>query len=187
MPKNTQGGYNKNKKRNFGKREIISKIDEGQMYGQLVKNEGSHVMVLCTDNVTRIGRMSGKLKKGPRLAMGSFVVISLREFESDQKHCDIIGVASPPHNIITVFKKNNPTKYEDDFDFEDSDNEFKEFEQSNHTVNDNSSENSNEQNNNINFDDVWDDSVAFVDKPVIKNTKGEVIVQDELDFNIDDI
>jgi len=168
MPKNVGGGYNKNRKKGYGKQEIISKIDEGQMFAQVTKNEGSHLMVLCTDNISRIGRLNGRMKKGARLALGAYVIISLRDFESDQKHCDIIGMGSPPHHIVNIFKKNNPVKYNDDFIFEeDSDNEFNDFEQSKHTTtkinqgntsNLHPSVNDAEENTEaLNFDDIWDD------------------------------
>lgn len=192
MPKNTQGGYNKNKKRNFGKQEIITKIDDKQMYAQIIKNEGSHMKVLCSDNITRIGRLNNRTKKGPRFVPGSYVVITLREFESDQKHCDIIGFGNPPLRIINVFKQNNPVQYNNDIEFiDESNNEFVEFEESKYTKNnvnkdDDSDDEDEDKNNNLNFDDIWDD------KDVSERNQNEPtptpnVINDDDEINFDDI
>lgn len=131
MGLNIKGGNKtKKQKRNYGRYNPIDKIEPGQMFAQIIKNNGGHFDILCTDNVTRIAKLSGSLKKGPRIITGSYVVISLREFEAEQKNCDIIGIANPPNNIIGIFKQNNPVKYEDDIEFCDSDDEFKDFEDS---------------------------------------------------------
>ena len=162
MVQNITGGKNTKKqgRKSFRKQELVDKIEDGQMFAQLVKNEGNHFFVLCSDNVKRCARMSGKLKKGPKLAIGSFVVISLREFESNQDNCDIIGVGNPPHNIINLFKKNNPAEYNNDVEFAESDDEFQDFEESKHTITVNENDNNNkniDKNENNNDDIVWDD------------------------------
>ena len=141
MVKNEHGG---NKHKKFGRRktrvEALDKIENDQMFAKIIKNEGDHFSVLCSDNMIRKGRMSGKLKKGPRLIAGSFVVISTREFESDKKNCDIIGIGNPPSNIINLFNKNSGDKTNDNINFVESDDEFNDFQDTKKDNDDNQDE-----------------------------------------------
>jgi initiation factor 1A len=157
MVRNISGGNKtKKQKRNYAKYNPVDKVEQGQMFAQITQNNGAHFMVLCSDNVPRIGKMSGALKKGPRLLSGSFVIISLREFETDQKHCDIIAIADPPSDIKNLFKKNDPNKSrENEIEFVDSDDEFKEFEESKTTTN--IVQDNNQNNNGTNEDFEWGD------------------------------
>jgi initiation factor 1A len=158
MVQNITGGKNTKKqgRKSFRKQELIDKIEDGQMFAQLVKNEGNHFFVLCSDNVKRCARMSGRLRKGPKLAIGSFVIVSLRDFEANQDNCDIIGVGNPPNNIINLFKKNNPTEYNNsNIDFVESDEEFQDFEESTHTTNVNNDQTTNDIDDNGDF--AWED------------------------------
>lgn len=148
MVKNEHGG---NKHKKYGRRKRVEpqdKVESGQMFAKIIKNEGDHFSVLCTDNITRKGRMSGKLKRGPRLIAGSFVIISTRDFESDKKNCDIIGIGNPPSNILNIFNQNgnNPT---DNINFIEEDEEFKDFQDTK------KEENENEDNGDDDF--LWDD------------------------------
>ena len=159
MVKNTTGGNKtKKQKRNFGKYDATNKIESDQMFGQITKNHGASFSVLCSDGITRLGKLSGYMKKGPRLSEGSYVVISLRDFEAEHKNCDIIAYGDPPSDIINVFKSNDPNKNKKaDVEFVDSDDEFKDFEESKRTmVNVNTNTNLN-INSNINDDDIWND------------------------------
>jgi initiation factor 1A len=167
MVLNDRGGNKtKKQKRNFGKYDATDKIEQGQMFAQITHNHGGSFSVLCSDGIIRLGKLSGYMKKGPRLTEGSYVVISLRDFELDQKHCDIIAYGEPPTSIINIFKKNDPNaKKKSDVEFVDSDDEFKDFEESARTmvsVNNNSNTNNSNtnlnSNKNINTDDfVWND------------------------------
>jgi initiation factor 1A len=135
MVKNTTGGNKtKKQKRNFGKYDGVSKIEHGQMFAKIIHNNGGSFSVLCSDGITRLGKLTGEMKKGPRLSEGSYVVISLREFESEQKHCDIIAHGDPSHDIINILKNDSKSSKKVDVDFADSDDEFKEFEESNRTI-----------------------------------------------------
>ena len=136
MPKNISGGNKtKKQKRNFGRFNASDKVESGQMFAQIIHNNGGSFTVLCSDGITRIGKLCGILKKGPRLISGSYVVISLRDFESEQKHCDIIAHGDPPNDIINIFKKNPTNKNnKEDVEFNDSDDDFKEFEESKKTI-----------------------------------------------------
>lgn len=136
MVKNTSGGNKaKKQKRNFGKYDAVDKIESDQMFGQIIKNHGGSFSVLCSDGIIRLGKLSGYMKKGPRLTEGSYVVISLREFEAEHKNCDIIAYGDPPNNIINMFKTNDPNANKrTDIEFADSDDEFNDFEESTNTI-----------------------------------------------------
>lgn len=155
------GNKTKKLKRNFGKYDAVDKIETEQMFAQITKNHGGSFSVLCSDGIIRLGKLSGYMKKGPRLAEGSYVVISLRDFEAEHKNCDIIAYGNPPTNIMNMFKINDPNGHKKaDIDFVDSDDEFKEFEESKKTmVNINHSNNTNlgSNNNQNSNDDIWND------------------------------
>ncbi len=160
MVKNISGGNKtKKQKRNFGRFDPRDKVDPGEMFAQITHNNGGSFDVLCSDGVSRKGRLCSEMKKGPRLQDGSFVVITLREFESEQKNCDIIAYGDPPHNIIELIKRNDPnsTSKKNDVEYADSDDEFKEFEESNKTIsvvnNSNKSDNKNTEDD-YNWDDI---------------------------------
>jgi initiation factor 1A len=109
----------------------VDKIDPGQMFAQIVGSQGEcRFRVICSDGVTRLGKLSGYMKKGPRISSGSYVVVSLREFEQEHKNCDIISYGNPPHHIISIFKKNDVKLPTDDIEFEESEDEFADLDQS---------------------------------------------------------
>jgi len=109
----------------------VDKIDTGQMFAQIVGSQGEcRFRVICSDGVTRLGKLSGYMKKGPRISTGSYVVVSLREFEQEHKNCDIISYGNPPHHIISIFKKNDIKLPTDDIEFEESEDEFADLDQS---------------------------------------------------------
>ncbi len=81
----TGGNKTRKQKRETSRFDQIFKLDSEQMFAQVVQNHGSHFSVLCSDNITRLGRLSSSLKKGPRIAKGTFVVVSLRDFEAEKK------------------------------------------------------------------------------------------------------
>jgi initiation factor 1A len=137
MVKNTSGGNKtKKQKRNFGKYDAVDKIEPDQMFAQITKNHGGTFSVLCSDGIIRLGKLTGYMKKGPRLHEGSYVIISLRYYETEQKNCDIIAYGNPTSNIINIFKTNDPDSHKkNDIVFIDSDDEFKDFEESAKTNN----------------------------------------------------
>ena len=128
---NTGGNKTKKKSRSVSSKFIpTDKVDQGQMFAQITGFQGEcRFKVICSDGVVRLGRLSGYMKKGPRISVGSFVVISLREFEQEQKKCDIISYGNPPYNIISIFKKNDVKIANDDIEFEESDDEYKDLDQ----------------------------------------------------------
>ncbi len=121
--KNAGGKKTKGRKKNKKERELIDKVEKGQMFGKIVGNRGEHFMVLCSDNIERRAKILAKVRTGPRLFKETFVVVSLREFESEQKNCDIIGLASPPKNILRIFDVNEKVA-DCGFEFDDSDDDF---------------------------------------------------------------
>lgn len=135
MPVNTRGGNKtKKQKRNWGKDPFVQ-INGEQMYGRIEQNNGNHWVVLCADNIKR----QAPVKGGPRLFKDSFVIISLRMDETNQKKCDIIGPTKPPNNILEMFKRFDPTKKSTlDIDFKDSDDEIEVKKKSNTNSNTNS-------------------------------------------------
>jgi len=163
MTKNTTGGNKtKKQKRNFGRFNAVDKVEQGQMFAKIIHNNGGSFSVLCSDGIPRLGKLSGEMKKGPRLTEGSFVIISLRDFESEQKHCDIISHGDPPNDIANMLKKNEPNSNKKaDIDFVDSDDEFKDWEESTRTIKKNSTDpntlqtQTNTNNKDDNFD--WGD------------------------------
>lgn len=159
----TGGNKTKKLKRNFGKYNAQDKIDEGQMFAKIIHNNGGSFSVLCSDGITRLGKLTGQMKKGPRISDGSYVIISLRDFESEQKHCDIIAHGDPPADVINILKNDPKSKSTStsnsnrqiDVNFVDSDDEFREFEESTRTMKKVSDNDDKKDSNNENFD--WDD------------------------------
>jgi translation initiation factor IF-1 len=136
MVKNIKGGNKtKKQKRGYQKNSALDHTQTGQIFGQIVENRGDHFAVLCSDNVTRMGKLSGAAKRGQRLIAGSFVVISVRDYETDQKNCDIIAAGNPPTDIKNIFRKINPIAGDDsNIEFYTSTDKFKDFEESEATV-----------------------------------------------------
>ena len=119
----------------YQKKVALNQTQTGQMFGQIVENRGDHFAVLCSDNVTRMGKLSGAAKRGQRLIPGSFVVLSIREYETDQKNCDIIAAGNPSADVRNIFRKINPIVGDDgDIEFYTQNDKFKEFEESEATA-----------------------------------------------------
>ena len=137
MVKNVSGGNKtKKQKRGYQKREALDHTVPGQMFGQVLANRGDHFSILCADNVTRLGWLSGAAKRGIRLQENSYVVLSVRDYETEKKNCDIIGAGNPPNDVKNIFRKINPNAGNDDnIQFYTQNNKFKEFEESEATAN----------------------------------------------------
>ena len=165
MVKNTTGGNKakKQKRSGYKKKEIIDSADPGQMFGLIIEHRGgNHVTVLCSDNIQRIGRLGGASRRGQKFVAGMYVLVSLWDFETEQKNCDVLAIANPPADIRNIFKKINPSKDDDVVEFQE-DSKFAEFQESSNMVKVSSNSNTNTNNkskvdNNINFADSEDDS-----------------------------
>ena len=162
MPKNIKGGNKtKKQKRGYQKKEALDSVDSGQMFGQILENRGYHFSVLCTDNVSRLGWLTASAKKGMRIVSNSFVVLSVRDYETNKKNCDIFAVANPPNDVKNIFRKINPLAVGDDnIVYYTQDDKFKEFEESQATITEivvMNQNNENTSNNEKNSNDWLDD------------------------------
>lgn len=125
---NVSGGNKAKKQKRTIRYEPTDKLTEGQLFGIILdKCGGCHFRLMCSDGRIRNGKLSGRMANGPRINTGSYVIISLRDFEKDQKNCDIIGHASPSADIIKILKSSSNNKQKDDITFKDSDDEFDDF------------------------------------------------------------
>ena len=114
MVKNTIGGNKAKKGKAYVKKSEIRTMiidSEGELWGQINTNNGSHFTVFCSDGIIRIGKVRHKMcrreSRDIPLTRGSFVVVALRSFEMEQKHCDIMNHADPPEQIKLFFKNMN--------------------------------------------------------------------------------
>ena len=98
MP-NLKGGKNyKKMKHSQGAKPELHDIGEGQMIGKVMRLLGDRqAQVYCNDNVERICKIRGKLRKKVWIATGDIVLLSLREFstiaEEDDSDDDIAQAA----------------------------------------------------------------------------------------------
>lgn len=169
----------------------VDKVDTGQMFAQIVGLQGEcRFRVICSDGVTRLGKLSGYMKKGPRISSGSYVVVSLREFEQEHKNCDIISYGNPPHHIISIFKKNDVKLPTDDIEFEESEDEFADLDQSVNrkfdlppTYSDEEEEENNKYNEEDNNNLVNKIEINGKNKIKNKNNKDSDDEEEEIDWN----
>jgi initiation factor 1A len=153
---NISGGNKAKKQKRTIRYEPTDKITEGQLFGIILdKCGGCHFRLMCSDGRIRNGKLSGRMANGPRINTGSYVILSLRDFEKDQKNCDIIGHASPSADIIRILKSsNNNNKQKDDINFKDSDDEFDDFNNDNDKVGDNNKASNEGKESDITFEDI---------------------------------
>lgn len=123
MVKNLHGGNKaKGLKRHIKKAVFYDELDEGQLFGLIIKALGNlHFRVMGSDGVERNGRASNKIAtvKDKKIATGDYVIIAKRSFETDgDKNCDILGFANPPDHVIKIFKRGEKSKPEDDIYFD---------------------------------------------------------------------
>ena len=88
----SRGGKSSKRKKNgqgvaARQRELLLKEDE-QEYGQIKKNMGATMQVLCFDGKDRICKIRGKLKNRIFMNEGDVVLIGLRDFQESK--ADII-------------------------------------------------------------------------------------------------
>lgn len=90
MP-NQQGGknYKKSKHSTGSAGPRLEEAGPDELYGRVVKVLGSlNMSVFCNDNVLRICKVRGSMRKRVWINVGDLVIISLRNFENedDKKH-----------------------------------------------------------------------------------------------------
>ena len=78
----------------MGKRQVKSESalkeirlpEEGEMFGRVLKIlGGENVLVKCTDNITRRGRIRGKLKRRVWIRDNDIVIIAPWDFKEDER------------------------------------------------------------------------------------------------------
>ena len=112
MPANVKGGknYKKGKKGNDHDIIMIERQDDQQI-ARVIKILGNRRMTCyCNDNITRLCRVSGRMRKSEYVEKGDIVLISLRDFDDidDDKIKDIkCGdiLAKYPHETLSKLKK----------------------------------------------------------------------------------
>ena len=111
MVKNTKGGKGAKKQKNSTSFEsdpnktIIYKDNSNQQfYAQVEKVLGSsRYDVYCEDGVQRLAHMRGKLRRN-RVQIGDILLIALREFQTDDKKCDIIHKYTDDERLLLISK-----------------------------------------------------------------------------------
>ena len=100
-------------------------VENGQLFGKIMVNNGNNFLVKCSDGLSRFGRICNAMRKGPKLGIHTFVVVTLREYESVKRNCDIIAYANPPHHIVVLFEDGK--NYNSDIVFVEEQDEYAEF------------------------------------------------------------
>lgn len=109
--KDKKGGYSKHLKKGGGKKAVLyDALDEGQLFGQITKIDGEgRFKVLCNDGITRRGKACNQIRKtkDKKVNLETFVIVSLRDCDTKDDKCDILGFADPPKDVLLYFKNNN--------------------------------------------------------------------------------
>jgi len=120
MP-NLKGGKNyKKMKHSQGAKPELHDIGEGQMIGKVMRLLGDRqAQVYCNDNVERICKIRGKLRKKVWIATGDIVLLSLRILnmtlrEEEEDSDDTIAEAAPATSSCSkgdILAKYDPDVY----------------------------------------------------------------------------
>ena len=106
-----KGGYSKHLKKGGGKKAILyDSLDKDQLYGQITKVDGEgRFRVMCNDGITRRGKGCNQIRKikDKKITLDTYVIISLRDCDTKDDKCDILGFADPPKDILLYFKSIN--------------------------------------------------------------------------------
>jgi translation initiation factor 1A len=95
MVKNTGGG-SKHKKMaskiaKFKPKTLFAIKEQGMMYAKVLKKlGGTHIQVLATNSKTLTAKISGTMRKRKWINVGDIVLVSPRDFETNQDNCDIL-------------------------------------------------------------------------------------------------
>lgn len=96
-------GYEKHKKKKTTKAVIYDGLNEGQLYGKVIKVLGGmRFTILCNDGIERLGKTCNKMNriKDKRMTVDEYVIVSLRDCDTKDRKCDILGYADPPKDVI---------------------------------------------------------------------------------------
>lgn len=87
MP-NQQGGknYKKSKHSTGSVGPRLEEAGEDEFYGRVIKNLGNlNMNVYCNDNIVRICKVRGSMRKRVWINVGDLVIVSLRNFENEDE------------------------------------------------------------------------------------------------------
>ena len=219
MVKNTKGGKNSKKIARKHITEVSSKtmryaLEEGELYGTVVKHFGGQCQVMTTDGELRLcivrGKFKGRQRRDNNICLGSWVLVGLRDWEmrSDGKtKCDLLYVYNDIEkenlkqntrvNFSELNKANSETSgivINDDVEFRDDtekDAYLNELQEENIIIENNADENNADENNaetsaNNNID-VYRDSGDEGDETGYKKSIGHNTVGKDYEFDIDEI
>jgi initiation factor 1A len=96
-------GYEKHKKKKTTKAVIYDGLNDGQLYGKVIKILGCmRYTILCNDGIERLGKTCNKMNriKDKRMVVDEYVIVSMRECDTRDRKCDILGYADPPKDVI---------------------------------------------------------------------------------------
>ena len=175
MVKNTKGGKNSKKIARKHITEVSAKtmryaLEEGEMYGTVVKHFGGQCQVMTTDGELRLcivrGKFKGRQRRDNNICLGSWVLVGLRDWEmrSDGKtKCDLLYVYNDIEkenlkqntrvNFSELNKANSETSgivINDDVEFRDDtekDAYLNELQEENIIIENNATENNAAENN----------------------------------------
>jgi translation initiation factor 1A len=110
---NLKGGKNYKKGKKGTDNDIVMiERQDGQQIARVVKILGNRRMTCyCNDNITRLCRVSGRMRKSEYVVKGDIVLISLRDFDDDIDADKIKDVkcgdilAKYPHDLLSKLKK----------------------------------------------------------------------------------
>lgn len=94
MVKNKTGGNKakgmSNKKTNFKPKTLFA-TEEGMLYCKILKKVGgTHMQVQCSNGKIMTAKIRGTMRKRKWINIGDIVLVSVRDFETNQDNCDIL-------------------------------------------------------------------------------------------------
>ena len=160
MPKNKIGGKKGRKggnKNNGQQKQELIFMEDGQAYAQVTKIYGNgRFEVRCFDGKIRLGILRGKMRKRVWVNQGDFVLVGLRDFQTNDDKCDIMHKYTIDHARALKAYGELPAESkinEDEHFNEDSDGECP-FEFDNTEDTENELVNENDSSNKIDLDDI---------------------------------
>ena len=219
MVKNTKGGKNSKKIARKHITEVSVKtmryaLEEGEMYGTVVKHFGGQCQVMTTDGELRLcivrGKFKGRQRRDNNICLGSWVLVGLRDWEmrSDGKtKCDLLYVYSDIEkenlkqntrvNFSELNKANSETSgivINDDVEFRDDtdkDTYLNELKEENIIIENNIEENNNDNSDVYHYSEDEEDETGYKksigNNTVEHNTVEHNTTGKHYEFDIDEI
>lgn len=214
MVKNTKGGKNSKKIARKHITEVSTKtmryaLEEGEMYGTVVKHFGGQCQVMTTDGELRLcivrGKFKGRQRRDNNICLGSWVLVGLRDWEmrSDGKtKCDLLYVYNDIEkenlkqntrvNFSELNKANSETSgivINDDVEFRDDtdkDTYLNELKEENIIIENNIEENNNDNSDVYHYSEDEEDETGYK-KSIGNNTVEHNTTGKHYEFDIDEI